>query len=96
MEHGPIPIFDTSRIRQFPKNGDRLFGHILVQCSDCVVAHDYWLFIRYGQDAWYSPLKKGEFVQEVSVTRVLTDFKKDVERYLLAFVPLSSRVPVKD
>ncbi len=54
---GPFPL----EFRPVPKEGDRVFGYITVQCPDCVQLRLYWIYLVVGSEGWYAEGDGGDY-----------------------------------
>jgi hypothetical protein len=94
-EIGPNAIFATPHVRPLLKPGDRLVGTIAVNCDECTRGRTYYVFIKWGQNGWYSEIKdeKSGRNRGPAVLRegILEAYLKDVE----SRVPIESRMPIR-
>jgi hypothetical protein len=76
------------------KDGDRLFGYIMVTCAGCVVK-DYWVLIRVGDGGWYSFAGDGKVVSNDALFKDLAQIRSNLDNYTRT-IPLGLRVDILD
>jgi hypothetical protein len=52
-----VATLDNPTMRSLIKTGDRVLAIVTVDCPDCAKAKSYWLFVVYGGESWYSPIR---------------------------------------
>jgi len=91
---GPQTLFARPDIREFAKDGQRLFGSMSVICPDCKKGHTYFVYEEIGKGGWYSEVadvENGELVIPQHLTKDLVQqyYKEALER-----VPESARISI--
>jgi hypothetical protein len=86
-----IATVDNPGIKPLVKDGDHVFGFVTVDCAECRSAKQYWLYVVYGGESWYSPVPEGANVNVVKVARILGETNWDVEEFMKQ-VPHGDRV----
>jgi hypothetical protein len=72
----PMSIF-INRGVPFPKDGDRIFGYLYVDCANCETSHFYWLYFHYGVSGWMAPIPTGSPINLQFILKNLESFKKE-------------------
>jgi hypothetical protein len=76
------------------KDGDRLFGYIMVECAGCATK-DYWVSYKVGVGGWYAYAGDGRFVSNVTLFNELPEIKKNLDQFVSS-IPAESRIQIVD
>jgi hypothetical protein len=79
---GPQGIFSDPGIKQFIKQGDRLFGFVAVTCPDCFKTRGYLFYITWGTGGWYCELPNGKGINVPLVAKSLPQISANPEKFL--------------
>ncbi|MBI3895284.1 MAG: hypothetical protein HY313_05085 [Acidobacteria bacterium] len=93
---GPYDVLGLPGVSPLIRSGDRLFGHIEVQCSNCTAFRDYWVFIRVGEGGWYSQVRSGSQVDDNVLFQSMSTIRKNIDTFIAEIIPNAGREPIRD
>lgn len=88
-----LATLDNPAMKPLIAEGDRIFGFVGVDCSDCSRVRYYWLYVVYGHptEAWYSEVPGGQMVNVLAVNKALEESGWDIDTFMNG-VPHGERI----
>ena len=93
---GPMSATGLPTVQPLLKDGDRLFGTIVVSCPDCVATKAYWVYAVQGLSGWYYKIPEGRIVTLTGLAEAAKKVRESPDTSLLELAPIEGRFPIAE